>query len=137
VKAQTGKDIHVAPNWQPAQDTKATSGVQGLFRSYPWVSESNQSVNDATETQDAGMSGNVVNGEQKIYLAPISPWCKSLNPFLSGPTDIHVVFTHFGKGVPWSKNLVFPGETLWHDRWEQILRHQADLQYVQIVSWNE
>lgn len=73
-------------NWQPSQDVKASSGVQGLFRSYPWASKSDEPVNNATEAQADGRNGNIDNGEQKVYLAPVSPWCKSLNRSLIGAT---------------------------------------------------
>lgn len=50
---------------------------------------------------------------------------------------VGLVFTHFGKEVPYSKNWLFLSETLWYDRWQQILELQKDLQYLEIVTWNE
>jgi hypothetical protein len=51
--------------------------------------------------------------------------------------DSLLVYTHFGKEVPYSKNWLFLSETLWYDRWQQILQLQDDLQYLEIVTWNE
>jgi glucan endo-1,3-alpha-glucosidase len=67
----------------------------------------------------------------KEYMAPVSPWCESgLQPAdlgLTFPTSIPdqklmAVFTHFGQEVPYAKNWLFYSETLWYDRWEQILK---------------
>ncbi|KAI3341366.1 glycosyl hydrolase family 71-domain-containing protein [Ustulina deusta] len=44
-------------------------------------------------------------------------------------------FTHFGLEVPYSKNWGFPSDTLWFDRWEQILELQP--QYLEIVTRND
>lgn len=55
-------------------------------------------------------------------------------------TTCCLVFTHFGKDVPYSKNWLFKSEALWYERWEQILELSAsssNLQYVEIVTWND
>ncbi|KAI0974725.1 glycoside hydrolase family 71 protein [Xylaria arbuscula] len=44
-------------------------------------------------------------------------------------------FTHFGPEVPYSKNWVFPSDTLWFDRWQEILELQPE--YIEIVTWND
>ena len=43
--------------------------------------------------------------------------------------------THFGPEVSYSKNWVFPGDLLWHRRWEDILTLQP--QFIEIVTWND
>ena len=43
--------------------------------------------------------------------------------------------THFGPEVSYSKNWVFPGDLLWHRRWEDILSLQP--QFIEIVTWND
>jgi hypothetical protein len=52
---------------------------------------------------------------------------------------IRLVFTHFGKEVPYSKNWLFRSETLWKDRWDQILKlgSERNLDFVEIVTWND
>ena len=50
------------------------------------------------------------------------------------------VFTHFGKEVSYSKNWLFKSETLWYERWEQILDLAArspNLRYLEIITWND
>ena len=47
----------------------------------------------------------------------------------------HRFSTHFGPEVPYSKNWVFPGNLLWYNRWQEILREKP--QYVEIVTWND
>ncbi|KAK3935749.1 glucan endo-1,3-alpha-glucosidase [Diplogelasinospora grovesii] len=52
----------------------------------------------------------------KPYMMPVSPW--------------------FYTNLPnWSKNWLWRGDSLWFDRWNQVL--SADPEYVQIISWND
>ena len=72
-------------------------------------------------------------------MAPVSPWCMSPSPpprFVCDLTDFSV-FTHFGREVSYSKNWLFYSETLWYDRWEQILKMQDSLRFLEIVTWND
>lgn len=43
--------------------------------------------------------------------------------------------THFGPEVPYSKNWVFPGGSLFYDRWNQVLQQGFDM--IEIVTWND
>jgi hypothetical protein len=128
-------------NWQATEDNAANSGVQGLFSWYAWPSENNRPINKMMDTAADFKYLQVVAEEEKTYMAPVSPWCESiprLRLSLRGCQPFsRLVFTHFGKEVPYSKNWLFLSETLWYDRWQQILELQKDLQYLEIVTWNE
>lgn len=84
VRAQTGKDIYVVPNWQATEDNAANSGVQGLFSWYAWPSENNRPVNKAMSTEVDEMYLDMIEDEQKVYMAPVSPWCKLKSCSLDG-----------------------------------------------------
>lgn len=51
----------------------------------------------------------------KTYMAPVSSWFS----------------THFGKEVSYSKNWVFKSETLWKDRWDEILQLGSRLNFIE------
>lgn len=51
----------------------------------------------------------------KAYMAPVSSWFS----------------THFGKEVSYSKNWVFKSETLWKDRWDEILQLGSRLKFIE------
>lgn len=51
----------------------------------------------------------------KTYMAPVSPWFS----------------THFGAEVSYSKNWVFKSETLWKDRWDEILQLGSRLDFIE------
>jgi hypothetical protein len=48
-----------------------------------------------------------------------------------------IVATHFGAEVSYSKNWIFKSETLWYDRWQQVLAMQDQIQFLEIVTWND
>jgi hypothetical protein len=39
--------------------------------------------------------------------------------------------------VSYSKNWLFKSESLWYDRWEQILSVQDQIPYIEVVTWND
>lgn len=51
----------------------------------------------------------------KTYMAPVSSWFS----------------THFGAEVSYSKNWVFKSETLWKDRWDEILQLGSRLDFIE------
>ena len=53
-----------------------------------------------------------------------------MGPSLS-ECELSTVSTHFGKEVSYSKNWVFYSETLWKDRWDQILSLGNDLEFIE------
>ncbi|KAJ9116385.1 hypothetical protein QFC22_004826 [Naganishia vaughanmartiniae] len=122
VRQKTGKNLYVVANWQPTPSNAANSGVQGLFSWYAWPSQDNKPINKKMDLEHDRNYLQVLDSHvEKTYMAPVSPW----------------FFTHFGKEVSYTKNWVFLSETLWHDRWEQVLALQQDLQYIELVTWND
>jgi hypothetical protein len=52
----------------------------------------------------------------KSYMMGVSPW--------------------FYTNLPqWKKNWIWRGDSLWHDRWQQIIEAQPD--FVEIITWND
>ncbi|KAJ9099281.1 hypothetical protein QFC21_004162 [Naganishia friedmannii] len=122
VRRVTGKDLYVVANWQPTPENAANDGVQGLFSWYAWPSKDNKPINQTMNLEhDINYLQVLDSHVEKTYMAPVSPW----------------FFTHFGKEVSYAKNWIFLSETLWHDRWEQVLALQKDLQYIELVTWND
>lgn len=77
VRQETGKDIYVVANWQATEDNAANSGVQGLFSWYAWPSENNRPINKMMDIAADVKYIEVTEKKDKIYMAPVSPWCKS------------------------------------------------------------
>ncbi|WWD18650.1 hypothetical protein CI109_103103 [Kwoniella shandongensis] len=119
---QVGEPLYAVPFFQPAGDVANNAGLSGLFSWAAWPGQLdnvpvNASMSDSRDleylavTQPAG----------KTYMAPVSTWFS----------------THFGQEVSYSKNWVFKSETLWKDRWEQILSLGDKLDFLEIVTWND
>ncbi|KAF2713163.1 carbohydrate-binding module family 24 protein [Pleomassaria siparia CBS 279.74] len=54
----------------------------------------------------------------KPYMAPVSPW--------------------FYTNMPgYSKNWLWHGDSLWNDRWQQLIAMDNQPEYVEIISWND
>jgi glucan endo-1,3-alpha-glucosidase len=77
VRQMTGKDIYVVANWQATEDNAANSGVQGLFSWYAWPSENNRPINKMMDIAADVKYIEVTEEKDKIYMAPVSPWCES------------------------------------------------------------
>lgn len=120
MRSAAGVPVKFVPNYHPNL-TPDFSSLDGAFN---WMGWPNNGQNRApasgqTGTVEAGDQSyiNALNG--KDYLAPASPW----------------FFTHYGPEVSYSKNWLFPGDTLWYDRWTELLT--LGPRYVEIVSWND
>lgn len=107
VRSQTGKDIYVVPNWQPSEDNAANSGVQGLFSWYAWPSENNRPVNKAMTIEADERYMSAVAGEEKVYMAPVSPWCK-LQDIIPSSFLTFCSLHSLRKGGPVLEELDFP-----------------------------
>jgi len=86
-----------------------------------WPSDGNNKgptpgANISVTTNDGDYSA-ALNG--KPYIAPVSAWFS----------------THFGPEVPYSKNWIFPSDSLWYYRWQEIL--QLKPQYIEILTYND
>lgn len=119
VRSAAGRTIKFVPNFSPSL-TPDFSPLDGAFN---WMGWPNNGQNRAPA---AGQTGTVEAGDQqyisalngKDYLAPASPW----------------FFTHYEPST-YNKNWLFPGDTLWFDRWTELLTTTS--RYVEIVSWND
>lgn len=67
-----------------------------------------------SETRDIEYLG-YTEAVGKTYMAPVSSWFS----------------THFGAEVSYSKNWVFKSETLWKDRWDEILQLGSRLDFIE------
>ncbi|BEI83295.1 hypothetical protein CcaverHIS002_0311630 [Cutaneotrichosporon cavernicola] len=142
--AAVGTELYAVPNWlqdggdniqgapglgsgsppeeiaRQGGEEMAKRGAKGLFSWHVWPGQqSNTPVDEKLGTSDDEKYRTFVgNG---TYMAGVSPW----------------FFTHFGKEVPYSKNWLFKSETLWVDRWKDILALGNKVNMLEIVSWND
>ncbi|KAI0457320.1 glycoside hydrolase family 71 protein [Xylaria acuta] len=120
MRAAAGNNVWFAPNFHPEQGTDF-SVIDGALNWLAWPNDGNNKAPKpgANVTVQQGDQAYITALDGKPYIAPVSPW----------------FFTHFGPEVPYSKNWVFPSDTLWYDRWQQILKLQPT--YLEIVTWND
>ncbi|KAH8689539.1 putative alpha-1,3-glucanase/mutanase [Talaromyces proteolyticus] len=118
--AATGVELFFAPNFHPALGTDL-SGVDGLLNWMAWPNNGNNKAPTpgANVTVQAGDEAYTKALGNKAYIAPASAWFS----------------THFGPEVSYSKNWVFPSDSLWFDRWNEILA--LGPRFVEIVTWND
>jgi len=91
---------------------KAGGAVDGLFNwaAWPWGNQDMNTYVDASYMLALNQSGG------KPYMMPASPWF-----YTNLPT--------------WDKNWVWRGDSLWFDRWNQIIYNEPE--FVEIISWND
>ncbi|WVQ96504.1 hypothetical protein IAU59_003609 [Kwoniella sp. CBS 9459] len=122
VAANLGEEIYAVPFWQPTQENADNKGLSGLFSWAAWPGQlDNVPVDEPMTTARDNEYISVLKKANKKYMAPVSSW----------------FFTHFGKEVPWSKNWLFRSETLWKDRWDQMLELGDKVDFIEIVTWND
>jgi hypothetical protein len=111
IKAQT--NCFFIPDWSSIEPSaalaKAGGVVDGLFSWNAWPN----GCNDMTTTSDLAYTSALAS---KPYMMPISPW-------------FHTNLPH------WNKNWLWRGDSLWYDRWQQVLSLAPE--FVQIISWND
>ncbi|KAJ9131754.1 glycoside hydrolase family 71 protein [Coniochaeta hoffmannii] len=120
MRAAAEVPIFWAPNFSP-ELTPDSSSVDGALNWMAWPN------NGANKAPRGGSNLTVADGDEKYlnwlagkpYIAPVSPWFS----------------THFGPEVAYSKNWVFPGDTLWYDRWNEILILKP--RFIEIITWND
>lgn len=123
-----GEKLYAVPHW-PQDATgailggkPADKGVSGLFSWHAWPGQQdNKPVNQVLGTADDQRYLDLAATSGGTYMAPVSPW----------------FFTHFGKEVSYSKNWLFKSESLWVDRWRDILTLGDKLNFLEIVTWND
>ncbi|KAL7817948.1 carbohydrate-binding module family 24 protein [Trichoderma aethiopicum] len=120
MKAASGVNPYFVPNFHPGQSS--TDGIDGAFSWQAWDTNGNNKAptpgaNVTVAQGDASYKSWLGSG--KTYMAPVSPW----------------FFTHYGPEVSYSKNFLFPGGSLWFDRWQEILT--GNFNFVEIITWND
>ncbi|ODN93422.1 hypothetical protein L198_05287 [Cryptococcus wingfieldii CBS 7118] len=120
--SQVGEELYAVPFFQATEDNANDAGVSGLFSWAAWPGQlDNVPVNEDMSTSRDIEYLDLLEASNKTYMMPVSSWFS----------------THFGKEVSYSKNWVFKGESLWKDRWEQVLAIGNRVNFVEIVTWND
>lgn len=104
-------NAYFVPDWSSIDPRKAAnrSVVDGLFNWGAWPEGPRAMNTSGDEAFVHALDG-------KSYMMPVSPW--------------------FYTNMPgFEKNWVWRGDTLWTDRWEQVIEMQPE--FVQIISWND
>ena len=112
-------DLFFMPYFQPG----ALGSVDAGFNWMAWPNNGNNKAPDASgnKTVAQGDSEYFKALQGRPYMAPVSPWFS----------------THYGLEVNYSKNWVFPGDSLWYDRWSDILVMDPQPQFLEIITWND
>ncbi|RXK40038.1 hypothetical protein M231_02678 [Tremella mesenterica] len=122
VASQSGMELEVVPFWQPTADNANNGALGGLFSWDAWPGQlNNQPVLSNMTTDRDELYLSLLDPLNKPYMMPVSPWFS----------------THFGKEVSYSKNWVFYSETLWVDRWNQVMQLSNQVNFLEIVTWND
>ncbi|KAI9863679.1 MAG: hypothetical protein M1813_003702 [Trichoglossum hirsutum] len=104
--------IYFVPDWSsvgPGGFSQYLSDVDGAFSWDAWP----EGANDMTDVQDKAWKSTLGS---KPYMMGVSPW--------------------FYTSLPqWKKNWIWRGDSLWHDRWQQVLEVQPE--FVEIITWND
>ncbi|PYI12923.1 mutanase [Aspergillus violaceofuscus CBS 115571] len=113
IKAQT--NCYFIPDWSSVGAKPAAAlanGVaDGLFSwsAWPWGNQTMDTYTDASYLQYL---------EGKPYMMAISPW--------------------FYTNLPgYDKNWLWKGDSLWFDRWQELLGLDPMPEFVEIISWND
>lgn len=122
VAKEVGEELYAVPCWQPSAENANNSGLSGLFSWDAWPGQIDNVPVDKpmTDVRDLEYLG-YTEAVGKAYMAPVSSWFS----------------THLGKEVSYSKNWVFKSETLWKDRWDEILQLGSRLKFIEIITWND
>ena len=117
--AASGMEVYFAPNFHPGQGD--FSQLDGALNWLGWPNNGNNKAPNGSgnvTVQDGDSAYKQALGD-KGYIAPVSPWFS----------------THFGPEVSYSKNWVFPSDTLWFDRWNEIVALKS--RFLEIITWND
>jgi len=120
MREAAGVDVFWAPNFHPEMDSDF-GAIDSALNWMGWPNDGNNKAPKpgANVTVREGDDAYLAALGDKPYMAPVSPW----------------FFTHFGPEVSYSKNWLFPSDTLWFDRWQEILELQP--RFIEIVTWND
>lgn len=120
LRAAAGVEVFFAPNFHPELSPDPKS-IDAALNWMGWDNNgNNKAPNGAGNVTVADGDANYLKWlGDKPYIAPVTAWFS----------------THFGPEVSYSKNWVFPGDTLWYNRWNEILTLQP--RFVEIITWND
>jgi hypothetical protein len=112
IKQETG--CFFMPDWSSigAGPALAKGVADGLFSwaAWPWGGRNMDTYTDASYLNDFPSDGSI------LYMMAVSPW--------------------FYTNLPgYGKNWIWNGDSLWHDRWQQVNFIQPD--FVEIITWND
>ncbi|KAF7343285.1 Carbohydrate-binding module family 24 protein [Mycena venus] len=119
MRSAAGRPIMFVPNFHPGQGNFGL--IDGALNWMGWPNDGNNKAPkpNANITVAAGDASYQAALAGKPYLAPASAWFS----------------THYGPEVSYSKNWVFPGDLLWYNRWNDLLKLSPA--FVEIVTWND
>ncbi|KAI9838984.1 MAG: hypothetical protein M1819_004192 [Sarea resinae] len=111
-----GREIFFAPNFDPKKGTDFGL-VDGALNWNAWPNNGNGGppTADANFTVEDGDQTYLAALGSRAYIAPVSPW----------------FFTHMSA----SQNYILPSDTLWYDRWTELLN--LGPRFVEILTWND
>ena len=119
--AEQGIDVYFLPAYSIEEDAAtayATAESDGQFLWNAWPNDAATGQPTDTSISPALTQEYIINKGSKSFMANVSPW----------------FFTHFDNTV---KNMIFHSEGLWQQRWTDIVNLRADIDFVQITSWND
>jgi len=113
--SSSGINIFFVPFWplNPSNIFSTYPVLDGIFTWAAWPSP-NAGSSSLLSSDNAYLTA--AHDAGKIYMAPIAPW----------------FFTHL---PAFSKNYIYECQTLWYDRWTELLSVNPDL--IEIVTWND
>ncbi|KAJ7479505.1 glycosyl hydrolase family 71-domain-containing protein [Mycena latifolia] len=117
MRSAAGRAIMFVPNFHPGQGNFAL--IDGALNWSPNNGNNKAPTAGANVSVAAGDASYSAALAGKPYLAPASPWFS----------------THYGPEVSYSKNWVFPGDFLWFNRWNDLLKLGPS--FIEIVTWND
>ncbi|MCJ1313030.1 hypothetical protein MMC25_006706 [Agyrium rufum] len=98
-----------------------------------WTSLGPQGFTQHLDTVDGAFSWDAwPNGASAMTTEDDVQW---LNALQSKPFMMSVSPWFYTNLPQWSKNWVWNGDSLWYDRWQQVL--EVDPQFVEILTWND
>ncbi|OMP82723.1 Glucan endo-1,3-alpha-glucosidase agn1 [Diplodia seriata] len=123
MRAAAGIDVYFAPNFNPGSGADF-SALDGAFSWYGWPTDGSNNPPSSSSTYLPTYADNdytaKLGGDKSKYVAPVSPW----------------FFTHFQDTSSFAgKNWLFPADTLWFTRWNEILA--LGPRFVEIITWND
>ncbi|KAJ4423115.1 hypothetical protein N0V82_002244 [Gnomoniopsis sp. IMI 355080] len=113
VRRSISGGIYLVPDWSSLGPEGVGRKLDVIDGAFSWAAWPRAGEGRITTVED-GLYRKALRG--KAYMMGVSPWFYTRLP-------------------QWNKNWHCSGESLWFDRWAQILEHEPD--FVQIITWND